>query len=88
MISLNIQDYFEKAPSVVTVGTFGNISNLFYREFVTPNEIVKGVEKLNLAFVANMFNKHPSLEEPELDLKNQEANEDKSKFNHVFVIDI
>ena len=53
----------------------------FYREFVTPNEIVKGVEKLNLAFVANMFNKHPSLEVPELDLQNQETNEDKSKFS-------
>ena len=33
-----------------------------FREFVTPNEIVKGVEKLNLAFVANLFNKYPALE--------------------------
>merc|ERR1712226_1029074 len=44
------------------------------REFVTPNEIVKGVEKLNLAFVANMFNKHPALEE---DLGIQETREEK-----------
>ena len=51
----------------------------FYREFVTPNEIVKGVEKLNLAFVANMFNKHPALEEPEEDLGIQETREEKSK---------
>jgi len=47
------------------------------REFVTPNEIVKGVEKLNLAFVANMFNKHPALEEPEEDLGIQETREEK-----------
>jgi len=47
------------------------------REFVTPNEIVKGVDKLNLAFVANMFNKHPALEEPEEDLGIQETREEK-----------
>lgn len=32
------------------------------REFVGPNEIVKGHPKLNLAFVANLFNNHPALE--------------------------
>ena len=52
------------------------------REFVTPNAIVEGAEKLNLAFVANMFNKHPALEEPELDLGNQETSEDKSKISN------
>ena len=49
-----------------------------FREFVTPNEIVKGVEKLNLAFVANMFNKHPALEAGD-DLGIQETREEKSK---------
>ena len=58
----------------------------FYREFVTPNEIVKGVEKLNLAFVANMFNKHPALEEPEEDLGIQETREEKSKLIELNVI--
>ena len=32
-----------------------------------PNDIAKGIEKLNLAFVANMFNKHPALEIPKKD---------------------
>lgn len=32
------------------------------REFVGPEEIVKGHPKLNLAFVANLFNTHPNLE--------------------------
>ena len=53
---------------------------MIFREFVTPNEIVKGVEKLNLAFVANMFNKHPALEEPEEDLGIQETREEKSNY--------
>lgn len=33
------------------------------REFVTPKDIVSGNAKLNLAFVANLFNNHPALEE-------------------------
>ena len=28
------------------------------RSFVNPNDVVNGVYKLNLAFVANLFNKH------------------------------
>ena len=31
------------------------------REFVTPTDVIKGVEKLNFAFVANLFKKYPSL---------------------------
>ena len=34
------------------------------REFVTAKDIVSGQEKLNLAFVANLFNNYPALEEP------------------------
>ncbi|CEF71495.1 Fimbrin [Strongyloides ratti] len=37
------------------------------REFVTPNDVANGVYKLNLAFVANLFNKHPNLPEPGAD---------------------
>ena len=33
-----------------------------------------------MAFVANMFNKHPALEEPEEDLGIQETREEKSNF--------
>lgn len=32
------------------------------RAFVTPADVVGGVYKLNLAFVANLFNQHPGLE--------------------------
>lgn len=35
------------------------------RSFVTANDVVNGVHKLNLAFVANIFNKYPALDKPE-----------------------
>jgi plastin-3 len=35
------------------------------RSFVTPQDVINGVYKLNLAFVANLFNNHPGLDQPE-----------------------
>lgn len=35
------------------------------RQFVTPTDVVSGSPKLNLAFVANLFNKYPALTKPE-----------------------
>ncbi|XP_065366419.1 plastin-3 isoform X1 [Calliphora vicina] len=35
------------------------------RSFLTPQDVVNGVYKLNLAFVANLFNNHPGLDKPE-----------------------
>lgn len=35
------------------------------RSFLTPQDVVNGVYKLNLAFVANLFNNHPGLNRPE-----------------------
>ena len=35
------------------------------RAFVTPRDIVNGHERLNMAFVANLFNNHPKLDAPE-----------------------
>ena len=35
------------------------------RAFITSKDVVKGNAKLNLAFVANLFNKYPGLEKPE-----------------------
>jgi len=49
------------------------------RAFLTPKDVVKGNDKLNLAFVANLFNTHPGLEPPEeLDYEEiQETREEK-----------
>lgn len=35
------------------------------RQFVTAKDVVKGQERLNMAFVANLFNNHPALDPPE-----------------------
>lgn len=35
------------------------------RQFVTSTDVVSGNPKLNLAFVANLFNKYPALTKPE-----------------------
>lgn len=35
------------------------------REFVTPFDVVNGNQKLNMAFVANLFNTYPALDPPE-----------------------
>lgn len=34
------------------------------RQFVTPNDVVAGNHKLNMAFVANLFNMYPALNRP------------------------
>uniref|UniRef100_A0A8C6MHE8 Plastin-3 n=1 Tax=Nothobranchius furzeri TaxID=105023 RepID=A0A8C6MHE8_NOTFU len=35
------------------------------RQFVTPTDVISGNPKLNLAFVANLFNKYPALTKPD-----------------------
>jgi len=52
------------------------------RTFVGPSEVVKGNYKLNLAFVANLFNSYPALEKPddaEIEFV-QETREERSMF--------
>lgn len=51
------------------------------RSFVTPNDVADGVYKLNVAFVANLFNNHPALDQPDepLEIVNlEETREEKS----------
>ena len=35
------------------------------RKFVRPKDVVKGNQRLNLAYVANLFNSYPALKPPE-----------------------
>ena len=53
------------------------------RSFITAQDVTEGVYKLNLAFVANLFNNHPSLDKPDIDwegLENlEETREEKSE---------
>lgn len=43
----------------------GQADRLGCRQFVMPADVVRGNPKLNLAFVANLFNKYPALKKPE-----------------------
>lgn len=58
-------------------------AKLHCRSFLTPQDVVNGVYKLNLAFVANLFNNHPGLDKPEAidGLETiEETREEKSNF--------
>lgn len=35
------------------------------RAFISPTDVVEGIYKLNLAFVANLFNNYPGLDRPD-----------------------
>ena len=56
------------------------------RSFISPKDVVEGIYKLNLAFVANLFNNHPAMDAAPEDLINseeyanfEESREEKSK---------
>lgn len=36
------------------------------RQFVSPHDVTSGNSKLNLAFVANLFNMHPALQRAQI----------------------
>jgi len=52
------------------------------REFVEPYDIVHGIEKLNLAFVANLFNNYPALDEPEVEIEVIEETREEKMFRN------
>lgn len=57
--ALNIADETQRAEKMLQ-----QADKIGCRKFVRPIDVVKGNQKLNLAFVANMFNTHPALEVP------------------------
>uniref|UniRef100_A0A915B7T8 Calponin-homology (CH) domain-containing protein n=2 Tax=Parascaris univalens TaxID=6257 RepID=A0A915B7T8_PARUN len=59
---LSVQGNLERAGAMLD-----EAEKLDCREFVTANDVAQGNYKLNLAFVANLFNKHPGLPEPGAD---------------------
>lgn len=54
---LQTSDLLQRAEQVLD-----NADKLDCRKFLTPTSLVAGNPKLNLAFVANLFNTHPGLE--------------------------
>ena len=77
---MDIEDMIARAEKMLD-----QAEKLKSRAFVTAKDVVKGQERLNLAFVANLFNNHPSLDKPDIDwegLENlEETREEKSEKN-------
>ncbi|CEJ60829.1 Putative Fimbrin [Penicillium brasilianum] len=69
---LQTRDLLQRAEEVLT-----NADKLDCRKFLTPTSLVAGNPKLNLAFVANLFNTHPGLdpitEEEKLEVEDFDA---------------
>merc|ERR1719195_1760227 len=53
------EDWLERAEMMLSTADSINC-----RAFVTAKDVVNGHEKLNLAFIANLFNNHPGLDPP------------------------
>lgn len=54
------------------------------RSFVSPADVTSGNQKLNLAFVANLFNNYPALDKPDVDVEMEiveESREEKTYRN-------
>src|ERR1700760_454935 len=54
---LQTRDLLQRAEQVLD-----NAEKLECRKFLTPTALVAGNPRLNLAFVANLFNTHPGLD--------------------------
>lgn len=69
---LQTHDLLQRAEQVLV-----NADKLDCRKFLTPSSLVAGNPKLNLAFVANLFNTHPGLdpitEEEKLEIEDFDA---------------
>lgn len=57
---LNVQGNVNRAGAMLN-----EADKIHCREFVRPDDVASGNYKLNLAFVANLFNKYPNLPEPD-----------------------
>lgn len=64
-IDINMGGYNEKDDLKRAEAMLQQADRLGCRQFVTPADVVSGNPKLNLAFVANLFNKYPALTKPE-----------------------
>ncbi|KAM8953930.1 plastin-3 isoform 2-T2 [Pelodytes ibericus] len=64
-IDINMSGFSEKDDLKRAEYMLQQADRLSCRQFVTPADVVSGNPKLNLAFVANLFNKYPALTKPD-----------------------
>ena len=81
---MQIADLTARAEAVLS-----NAETIEARSFVRAKDIVSGNQKLNLAFVANLFNMYPAMDDAgEFEII-EETREEKSEFNitnHTFIL--
>ena len=84
----SVEVMLEKDPMKRAEVMLQQADKLGCRHFISPKDVVEGIYKLNLAFVANLFNHHPALDKPDepLELENiEETREEKvrlTRSNH------
>ncbi|XP_038604242.1 plastin-3 isoform X1 [Tachyglossus aculeatus] len=64
-IAISMSGFAEKDDLLRAELMLQQADRLGCRQFVTPTDVVSGNPKLNLAFVANLFNKYPALTKPD-----------------------
>ncbi|MCL4144989.1 UNVERIFIED_CONTAM: hypothetical protein GTU68_061355 [Idotea baltica] len=84
MEALHEKDYISRAELMLQ-----QAEKLGCRSFLTPSDVVEGIYKLNVAFVANLFNNHPGLDIPEyVDFEGldhiEETREEKSTWQRAY----
>lgn len=68
---LSVRDHVSRAEVMLQ-----QADKIGCRSFLTPNDVVEGVYKLNVAFVANLFNNHPGLDKPDEPIEGLESIEE------------
>lgn len=76
---MGYQDLMERAEYMLRES-----DKISCRSFVSPSDVTGGNQKLNLAFVANLFNNYPALDKPDVDVEMEiveESREEKTYRN-------
>ncbi|NXE47376.1 PLSI protein, partial [Casuarius casuarius] len=82
-IKIDFSGFHEKSDLKRAEYMLQQAEKLGCRQFVTPADVVAGNPKLNMAFVANLFNTYPALHKPDnsaydLNLLEGESNEERT----------
>lgn len=72
--ALYVRDLLQRAELMLQ-----QADKLGCRSFLTPQDVVSGIYKLNVAFLANLFNKYPALDLPEEPIKIETIEESRAE---------
>lgn len=72
--ALYVRDLLQRAEVMLQ-----QADKLGCRSFLAPQDVVSGIYKLNVAFLANLFNKYPALDLPEAPIKIETIEESRAE---------